>query len=334
MSSTTLNVAVVGATGATGEQVLAALDASDVVVGTLKAYGSAARSPRVDTVSFRGETVGVEPIGALSNARPDLAVLCVPPAAAAKLAPGLIARGVVVLDLGNATAGVLELPLALLGAVPPAEEAAKAGGVRTPSSAGALLAAVAAPLREKGLTGVSAVVSLAASARGRAGMEELGQQVVATLNNQDPQRRLFVDGLAFDTLPEDVATDEWSGAEQLASAEVAALTGLPEDAIVVQVATQPLFGGVSAGVHLRGVRLEDVEEALRGAPGLVAVSRTARLRPRAFLGKPGVAWGRLRADPAGDGVHLWIVSDDLATAGTAAARTASWLLGAGLLGGA
>ncbi len=330
MSRTSLELALVGATGVTGEQVLAALDASDVVLGALRAYGSAARSPRVDTVPFRGESVGVEPATALAAAKPDLAVLCVPPAIAAKLAPGLVSRGVVVIDVGNATAGVLAAPLALPGIEPSRDEVARAGAVRTPSSVGALLAAVCAPLKAVGLTGCSAVVNVAASARGRAGIEELGQQVVATLNNQDPQRRVFVDGLAFDTLPEDVPTDEWSSAEQLAADEVTTLCGLPE--VVVQVATQPLFAGVSAGLHLRGVTVEDAEDALRGAPGLVAVSRTARLRPRAFLGKPGVAWGRLRADPRGDGVHLWVVSDDLASAGANVVQTTSWLLTAGLLG--
>lgn len=331
MSSTSLDLALVGVTGVTGEQVLAALASSDLVIGTLRAYASASRSPRVDTVNFRGQSVGVEPASALANVRPDLAILCVPSAAAAKLAASLVARGVVVIDVGNATAGVLEAPVALPGVAElTAEAVAKAGALRTPSSVGALLAPVCAALRPVGLTGVSAVVSVAASARGRAGMEELGQQVVATLNNQDPQRRIFVDGLAFDTLPEDVPTDEWSTVEQVAMSELTALTGL--DRVVVQVATQPLFAGMSAGLHLRGVTVEATEEALRGAPGLVAVARTARLRPRTFLGKPGVVWGRLRADPSGDGVHLWVVSDDLASAGSNVVRAVTWLSGAGLLG--
>ncbi len=333
MSSSALEVAVVGATGSAGAQVLAALDASDVVIASLRAYGSAARSPRVDTVTFRGESVGVEPLSALTGVKPDLAILCLPPAIAGKLAPTLVARGIVVVDVGNATVGVLDAPLVLPGVTPALpEEVARAGAVRLPSSVGTLLAALLAPLMSVGLTGCTGVVSLAASARGRAGVQELAQQVVAALNNQDPARRVFVDGLAFDTLPEDTAMDEWSGAELLAAAEVQALTGLPATAVGVQVATQPLFAGVSAGLHLRGVTLDAAEEALRGASGLVAVSRTARLRPRAAIGKAGVWWGRLRADPGGDGVFVWAVTDDLHGAGLAAARAASWLATAGLLG--
>lgn len=333
MSRTALEVAVVGVTGSAGAQVLAALEASDIVIASLKVYGSAARSPRVDTVSFRGQNVGVEPIAALASAEPDLAILCVPPAVAGKLAPGLVQRGVLVLDVGNATVGVLDAPLVLPGLTPSLPEAvARAGAVRSPSSVGALLASLVGPLVPIGLTGVTGVVSLAASGRGRGGMEELAQQVVATLNNQDPPRRAFVDGLAFDTLPEDTAMDEWSGTEQLAAAEVESLTGFAATKVGVQVATQPLFAGMSAGLHLRGVTVDGVEDAWRGAAGLVLVSRPAKLRPRATIGKPGVWWGRLRADPGGDGVFVWAVTDDLHAAGLAAARLASWLSTAGLLG--
>lgn len=337
MTRSALEVAVVGATGSAGSQVLAALDASEIVIASLKAYGSAARSPRVDTVAFRGQNVGVEPLSALTGVKPDLAILCVPPAVAGKLAPTLVQRGVVVLDVGNATVGVLDAPLVLPGltpSLPPSllEVVTRAGAVRLPSSTGRLLAALVGPLVPLGLTNCSGVVSLAASSRGRTGMEELAQQVVATLNNQDPPRRVFVDGLAFDTHPEDTAMDEWSGAELLAGAEVEALTGLAADKVGVQIATQPLFAGVTAGLHLRGVTVEAVEEAWRATEGLVAVSRTSRLRPRATIGKPGIWWGRLRADPGGDGVFVWIVTDDLHAAGRDAAQVASWLSQAGLLG--
>ena len=327
-------LALIGGTGAAGEQVLAALDASELGVGALEVYASSARSPSVDSVTFRGAPVGVRPIAALSDARPDLAILCVPSAVSRKVGPTLIARGTFVVDVGNSTSGTIDAPLVLpaLGKGLP-EAAARAGAVRTPSSVGALVAALAAPLAPLGLTGVSGVVSVSASSRGRAGMEELGQQVVATLNNQDPTRRLFPDGLAFDTLAEDTGADEWSAGEQLAAVEVADLVGLAANRVAVQVATQPLFSGVTAGLHLRGVRLEDAEVALSSSAAVGPIPRASRLRPRVLTGKAGVGWGRLRQDPAGDGVFLWAVTDDLATAGAAVSAVVGWVSAAGLLGG-
>jgi aspartate-semialdehyde dehydrogenase len=328
--SHSVEVALLGATGATGEQVLSALEPLEFIARVIP-LGSATRSPRVDTVSFRGQNLGVEPAPALGNLKPDLAILCVPPNISARVAPELARRGVLTLDLGNVTN--TDYPLVLPGVSPELPEAvAKAGALRTPSSIGAMLAALVAPLVPAGLTGCRAVVHVGASVRGRAGMEELGQQVVAALNNQDPHRRVFVDGLAFDLLAEDVAMDEWSRAELQAASEIAALTGLGESRVAVQVGTAPMFAGITAAVHLTGVGIEAVEELLGAAPGIGSVSRAARLRPRAVLGKPGVAWGRLRVDPAGDGVHLWAVTDDLATAGATAARIATWLNSAGLLG--
>lgn len=334
MGTSVSKLAVVGATGAAGEQVLAALDGSELAIGALEAFGSPARSPSVDTVSFRGSPVGVRPIAALTDARPDLAILCVPPPVARKVAPELVKRGVFVLDVGNGTAGVLDAPLvlpALGGAL--SDEVARAGALRTPSSVGALVAALAASLMKGGLTGITGVVNLPASSRGRAGMEELSQQVVATLNNQDPARRVFPEGLAFDTVPEDTGADEWSPAELLAASEVSALTGLPPSAVAIQLVTQPLFAGLSAGLHLRGVSLEAAEEALSSSSAVGPIPRAARLRPRVVTGKNGVGWGRLRQDPGGDGVHLWAVTDDLATAGATAAAALAMVAAAGLLGG-
>lgn len=334
MSRNHLDLAVLGATGAAGEQFLAALGESDLAVGTLRLFGSAARSPAVDTVEFRGKSQGVDPIGRLAGVKPDVAVLCVPPAVAGRIAPDLVARGVVVVDAGDATAGVLDAPLALPGvqeALP--DGVAEKGAVRCPSAPGWLLARVLAPLVPRGLVACSGVLNVSACSRGRAGMEELSGQVVATLNQQDPPRRVFPDGLAFDTIPEDVPEDEWSSAERVAAEEAGVLAGLDPTRVAVQIATQPLFSGLSAGLHLRGVDVRAAEEAFAAVPELHAVSSTGRLRPRAVTGKAGVWWGRLRADPAGDGVHLWVVADNLGgPAGQVPLRVLRWLHAAGLLG--
>lgn len=332
MSRTALDLAVVGATGLAGEQFLGALAESDLPIATLRPFASAARSPRVDTVTFRGQSVGVEPLARLTSVKPDVAVLLVPSSVATRLAPDLVGRGVYVIDAGDATAGVLDAPLALPaadGALPAG--AAEKGAVRCPSAAGWLLARLLAPL--SGVTGVSGVLTVPAGSRGRAALEELGGQVVATLNNQDPPRRLFGEGLAFDVVPEDVPVDEWSNVERLAAAEAAAFCAVAEDRIAVTFATAPVFSGLVAGLHLRGVDVTAVENAWNAAPDLHAASRTGRLRPRAVTGKAGVWWGRLRADPAGDGVHVWAVADNLAgPAGQVPVRVLRALHAAGLLG--
>lgn len=335
----TFDIAVLGATGAAGEQVLAALALSNLPLGAVTPFGGPARSPRVDSVSYGERPIGVESISRLGDHSPAAAVLCVP-SKAASLAPALVARGVFVIDVCNATAGVLDAPL-LANAwrtegrpAPLPDAVVRAGALRTPTAVGAVLTALLAPLADAPPTAVSGVVSLPASTRGRAATEELGQQVIASFAQQDPPRRVWPEGLAFDTLPEDVPDDEWSTAERVAAEEAGELGPVPADRIALTFCTQPLFAGLTAGLHLRGVSYDAVESAWNDAPGLVAVGRTSRLRPRARLAKAEIAWGRLRSDPAGDGVHVWITADPLAIGAAAAVDALARLAEAGVLGGA
>lgn len=314
---TPLEIAVVGATGAVGEQLLTALSRSTLPIGVVRVYGSANRSRSVDEVSYGSENLPVEAITSFDPSSADVVILCAPGPVGARLASGLKGRGPLVIDLGNSSAGVEDAPLVhpTLTTELPAEVD---GLVRTPSSVGWLLSLVVAPLIDAGLTGVSGTVMLPATSRGRSAMEELGQQVVASLTSQDPPRRIFPDGLAFDVIAEDTPAEEWSVPERLAAEEVASLTGLAPERIAVSLGTFPWFAGMVASLHLRGVDYDAAENALNDAPGLKGLSTSAKLRPRAVAGRDVVAWGRLRADPGGDGVHVWVVADNLVGAGAGA----------------
>ncbi|MEN9786676.1 MAG: hypothetical protein RLZZ299_1940 [Pseudomonadota bacterium] len=322
-----LHVAVFGATGLAGTQVLSALAESTLPLGRVHAYGSARRAPTVDSVAFGAKSLPVHPVARHVGEAFDVAILCVPPKVAAVLGPSLVQRGVFVVDVGGASG--IDAPMWIGGALP--EAALRAGAVRTPSPAGWLLARVLGPLA--GVHGVRGTVSLPASAHGRAAMEELGAQVMATFNQADPPRVEFPEGLAFDTLPADADEDSWGAAEQHLAEEIAALTGLPETRTALTLATQPLFSGMSASVHLRGVNLEAVHVAWSDAEGLRAVRTSARLRPRAWNERADIGWGRLREDPEGDGVHAWLVADNLAgAAGSVAVAALGAARAAGALG--
>ncbi len=326
-----LEVAVVGASGVVGEQVLAALATSRFAGAEVTAFAS--RACKVEEVSYGDSRIPIRDLSDVAEHPIMLAFLCVPPHVAERVAPSITGRGALVVDVGGGSG--MDLPCFLPGvSSPEIQDVVNAGGLRTPSAAGWVLASVLAPLREMGVTGVSGALNLSASSQGRAAMDELGSQVVAMFNSQEPPRKIFAEGLAFDVLPEDCTEDEWSDRELQAAAEVEALLGIPSDKIAVSLATIPLFSGVVGALHIRGLGLEEVEQALRDEPGLRAVARAARLRPRAIVDKlrTGVSYGRLRADPAGDGVHLWVLGDNLMGAGGAVpVAAAEWLLSRGLL---
>jgi aspartate-semialdehyde dehydrogenase len=324
-------IAVVGATGTAGEQVLAELAGTPAAAG-VTAWAS--RACKVDSVDVGGRTVPVRPVGELGDARMDLAILCLPAEVGVKVAAGLLRRGTFVVDVGDSLAGTVDAPLALPGlSLPSVDAAAAAGALRLPTVPGWLLARVLAPLVELGGEGLSGVVNLPASAWGRDATGELSEQVVASFNLKDPPRVRFPHGLAFDTLVEDAPAGEWSERELLAAAEVAELTGSRAERVAVMLATQPLFAGVSAALHVRGA-LEPgaVEAALGGTEGL-ALANPASLRPRRLIGRSVLAVGGMRPDPGGDGVHLWAVADGARALGAAAAQVATWLIDHGVVTG-
>lgn len=325
-----VDVAVVGASGAVGEQVLAALATSRMPIGRVVAFVS--RASKAEEVSFGERSLSVTTLHEMLEEQFGLAFLCVPASVSERVAPNMAGRGTLLIDIGGSSG--MDLPLWMPGVTPELAEVATSGGLRTPGAGGWLLCSLLMPLRELGVTGVSGWLSLSASASGRAGIEELGAQVVASFNSREPPKRIFPEGLAFDVLPEFVAEDEWSPGEQQISAEVEALVGIPAEKIAVTLGTTSLFSGIVGGLHIRGVTMDAVEEALREAPGLRAVSRAERLRPRALVEKnrTTVSWGRLRADPSGDGVHLWVVGDNLTgAAGAVPIAAAEWMLNQGLL---
>ncbi len=322
-TSPPLTLAVLGATGAAGDQLLASLHGSPLVTGPVLAFAGNRRSPRVDTANWGPGNLPVYPMTALQDHAPDLVFSCLPPEVAARVLPGLIGRGIYVIDVGNASAGVLDVPL-----VHP--------GVMSALPERAVLAAVLAPLAELGVTSVTASAVEGAIRRGKAGAEELGQQLLANFAGNEPPRRVFPDGLAFDVLAEDVPSDEWSPAERLGADEAAELSQLAPELVALTTCTGALFQGVVMNVHVRGVQLDAAEQALaeRGGNGtfLRAVAKNGKLHPRAVAGRPGVSWGRLRADPSGDGVHLVAVGDNLAgAAGAVPMLVADWLTAAGVL---
>lgn len=321
-------IAVIGASGMVGEALCARLAESRLPVDSVRAWAS--RGSRTEAVDVGEKRVPVEPITELGAARPAVAFLCLPPAVGGKLGPALIQRGIFVIDVGNSLAGLADAPLFLPGvATPAAVEAAHAGAVRTPSAPGWLLARLLAPVAEL-VTGASAVVAVPASTFGRAATEELSEQVVASFNLKDPPRRIFAEGLAFDTLPMEHEAGEWSEREALATAEVAVLAHVP--GVGAQIVVQPLFTGLSAAVHLRGtITVEAAEARWREAKDLLAAT-PSQLRPRKLTGKRSVAWGALRPDPAGGGVFVQAVADNLAGTAAIAVRAAEWAMGEGLFG--
>jgi aspartate-semialdehyde dehydrogenase len=310
-----LCVAIVGASGAAGGDIAAAMARSPLPITAWRLYGS--RGGPGGELELGGRVVPVVPLdedavsqGVFEGC--DLVVLATPMAVSRALAPALAEEGTAVIDVGAHVLdkGVPCLPLSGVG------DWARFADLRiasVPGGASAMLAALLVPLSHLGLSAARGTVLLSAGTAGRAGPEELSRQVIAMFNQSEPPRRLFPHGLAFDLNPTVGELESgWSDAERRLRLDLAAALH-PRRAVVALSAVEvPLFAGVAANLHLSFA--EPVSAAMVGAALAALPMVTVSERPpgpRRLVGTTGIQVGRLRDDPGGQGVHLWASADNL-----------------------
>ena len=310
-----LTVAVVGATGAVGQDLIATLSRSSLPVQEWRLVATrGTRTPRMDV---QGADLPVHALPADSSGSSlwegvDLAFFCVPPEVTSAHAAVLRERDVPVVDLSGALAA--EAPLAVPAAgLDGLADFADAGAIVSPSPAAVLLTTVLHPLRALGATGAVGTLLLSAGLAGRDGVEELSQQVVSMFNHSEAPRKVFPTGLAFDVLPQAGASEDgWTAVERRAIAETATLLGPPRFPLGVTAAVVPTFSGVAASLFVSfdvTPDLETVGQIIEAVPTLQLADPTPGTRRLA--GRARAVVGRLRRDPGGQGLHLWAAADNL-----------------------
>lgn len=330
-----LRVAVAGATGALGGEIVKVLDGVSWRPDTLVALARQTTSvAHVDYGDARVPVDVAEDEDALDGV--DALFVALPPDAARPLIETASRQGILTVDCSGVMSREPAVPLIAPWVNPEALASVTTGVVAIPEPASLLLASVLGPLRRAGLTGpAEAVVLVPASTEGKAGIEELSRQVVALFNTAPPPRKTFREGLAFDLLPSvgTVGDDGWTHREHDAARQTARVAEL-SDPVDVALVGVPVFSGVSAHaiVHLR--RNVPIELALRilseGGVQVPEASGTRYLpRPRRVEGKPFAHVGRVRLGADGRALHLWLSMDNLRTVATAAVATAGALLRGG-----
>lgn len=327
MSDAGLRVAVIGASGALGSEVLAVLDErrfplADVVpVATDRSLGS--------EVELQGESYPILTEVPRLDAI-DVLFLCAPASASLEFARAALRERVPCFDLSGALALQPDVPL-LAADLGWSEDDLAKPLVATPAGAALALALVLAPLeREVGLRRVLVTSLEAVSGAGQQGMESLSQEVLAIFNHGElPQSLVLERPVAFDLLPA-VGEIEASGSTSHEEALVGALRrllGRAELPIAATVVRVPTFTGDGASVAIETEAALDparAVELLAKAPGL-ALERDDPRGPttRSTSGSELVHVGRLRPDPGpAHGLLLWTAADAVRLAASNAVRLA------------
>ncbi len=332
MSGAGWRVAVVGATGALGSEVLSVLEERRFPVRELVLVAG----PRSagDAIDFRGEPYPVA--GELPDPdRLDWIFLCAPPAVCLDLAPAALRGAGATVDLSGGLAGQAGVPLLVAGAHAPREALAQPL-VSTPAGPALAWILALAPLqREFGLRRVVGTALEAASGSGRRGIEALSSESIALFNQQDPPApQVFGHPVAFDCMS-GLGEPEPDGATRAEAALAAAVRRVlgGKVAVAATAVQVPTFCGDGGSLALEIERPAAVEAAravLRDAEGVRLWEEGSGPTTRGTTGRDVVQVGRVRRDPScAGGILLWLAADTLRLAAANAVRLAEARLRAG-----
>lgn len=303
-------IAVVGATGVIGHQIIASLQRHDVQPDQVRFFSS--ERTEGEELDYEEETLPTEPPGPSAFRGVQAVILAMPSPVTRELALRAQQDGAWVIDVSGAFRVDTNVPLVAPGVNDGVLDRAFQGrivGVAHPATQ-ALLATLA-PLRAKfGLAFADVTMLMGAASRGNAGVEQLSKQTAALMNGKEPDLELFPHRLGFNVIP---AVGGFEGplceAERHVLVEAARIwSGEALPALTATALTVPTYHGLTLVIsaHLNhGVDADGVRATLKEDSGLKLIDDPAQnLYPMPMLSTDDAAphVGRVRA--AGPRVQL------------------------------
>ncbi|MCP3739147.1 aspartate-semialdehyde dehydrogenase [Rossellomorea sp. BNER] len=320
------HVAVVGATGAVGQQMIQTLESRNFPIGKLTLLSSARSAGK--RVVYKGEEITVQEATPEIFEGVDIALFSAGGSVSKELAPEAAKRGAICIDNTSAYRMDPDVPLV----VPEVNEddiKNHKGIIANPNCSTIQMVAALEPIRQKfGLTKIIVSTYQAVSGAGAAAIEELEEQAKAILNGEDfTPEVLPVKGdqnhyqIAFNAVPQiDKFQDNGYTFEEMKMINETKKIMHSDDLKVAATCVRlPIVTGHSESVYVEveheNVSVKDIHEVLSNAPGIVledAPQEQIYPMPANAVGKNDVFVGRVRKDLDDDkGIHLWIVSDNL-----------------------
>ncbi len=311
-----LTVAVVGATGAVGEEMRAVLGERRFPVRRLVPLASARSAG--GSVDWRGNDVRVELLDEDSFRGVDLALFSAGTTVSEQFAAIAVKAGCVVVD--NTCAFRMDKTVPLV--VPEVNREAlddHKGIIANPNCSTIQMVVPLAPLhRAAGIKRIVVCSYQAASGAGRAAMDELRDQTVALLNFREPRVEQFQRRLAFDVIPEiDVFMPEGDTREERKMVdETRKIMGLPDLPVSATCVRVPVFVGHCLAVNVEFERPLDAADAralLLEAEGIeMDVDPNAYATTADVAGRDETFVGRVRDDASvAHGLNMWVAADNL-----------------------
>jgi aspartate-semialdehyde dehydrogenase len=321
-----LHIAVVGATGAVGQQMIRTLESRNLPIANIT-FLSSARSAG-SKVKFKDQEYIVQEAKPESFKGVDIALFSAGGSVSKELAPEAVKHGAIVIDNTSAFRMDENIPLV----VPEVNESDlhhHNGIIANPNCSTIQMVVALEPVRQKyGLKKIIVSTYQAVSGAGAVAIEELKEQTKAIVNGEAFEPKVLpvrADNnhyqIAFNAIPQiDKFTDNGFTYEEMKMInETKKIMHMPQLQVAATCVRLPVETGHSESVYFEidtdGVSSSDIKALLKDSPGIVLQDdpdNQVYPMPANCVGSNDVFVGRIRKDIDEDhGFHMWVVSDNL-----------------------
>jgi aspartate-semialdehyde dehydrogenase len=334
-------IAIIGATGNVGREMLNILDERGFPADTVVALAS--RRSQGTEVSFGDKTLKVQSLDSFDFTGTDIALMSAGGEISKIWSPKIAAQGCVVIDNSSAWRYDADVPLIVPEVNADAVEGfRKRNIIANPNCSTAQLVVALKPLHDKArIKRVVVSTYQSVSGAGKEGMDELFNQTRAIFVADPLEAKKFTKRIAFNVIPHiDVFMDDGSTKEEW---KVVAETKKILDKKIKVTCTAvrvPVFIGHSEAVNIEfedPISADEARAILREAPGCLVVDKRENggyVTPLECAGEDATYISRIREDPTVEnGLNIWVVSDNLRKgAALNAIQIAELLVNRGLIG--
>ena len=316
MPKSAFSLAVVGATGVVGREIIATLEQRHFPIASLRLYASLQTAGEVMTCG--DFTVRVAPLEGARFDETDVVFFAAGERVAAEWIGRSTSGGAVAVDTSGLFTGDYEVPVI----VPEANAADVAGPlarniVTSPDPAAVALAVILKPIQD--VTRILRVVATTlepVSGQGAAGVEELQEQTVGLMQGRSVEHSVFPRRIAFNAIPQigEILAGGMSSQEHHTAIAVRRVLDAPDVVLSITRVQAPLFYGAGMVVNVETeepLTAEQAREVLRAAPGILLADEPAEYAtPADVVGEDATCVGRIRSsDAAVPVLDLWVTID-------------------------
>jgi len=314
------SVAVAGATGAVGNQMLKCLEEREFPVASIKLLASHRSAGR--EIRFKGELLTVEELTEDSFKNVDIALFSAGAGTSKNFAPIAAQDGCVVIDNSSAWRMDPEVPLVVPEVNPHAmAEYKNKGIIANPNCSTIQMVVALNPIHLKcGIKRIVVSTYQAVSGTGKKAIDELFDQTRSLINFLDYENKVYPHRIAFNCLPHIDSFME-NGYTKEEMKMVNETRKIMEDETIGVTATTvrvPVFYSHSESVNVetqKHITADEVKALLEQEAGLSVIDDpTNNLYPLAIdaAGKDLTYVGRIRQDESiVNGINMWIVADNI-----------------------